>query len=216
MEKLEKLCIWYSEKFDDGWGWLLPYGQPEEHCATYGLVELHGETPDQAVMLNREYKASGEEWNYFLDCQRIKSDYLDEYTLASLCRTTVAYDTVTDEIIALDGLEIVRAFRWWDGHNMVWESLSEDDGMTEEVIEVLPDPVNIDRWDGQNMATWGMGHNGYIYRTPDPDKFVLVCRTRWEGGKDEAAVMTAAELRDWAKDYREEEVNSLLNLKEED
>lgn len=206
---MEKFYIWYSDRFDDGWGWLLPK-QPEAHCATYDMAQLHGVTPEMADELHEEYKVGEEYWEDFLSRKQIKHDWLADYTPADMCRDMVVYDAVTREIGTLDGLETFPTFSWWDGHNMVWESLSEDDGMTEEVIEVLPDPVNIDRWDGQNMATWGMGHNGYVYRTPDPDKFVLVCRTQWEGGKDEAAIMTAAELKEWAKDYREEEIKSIL------
>lgn len=207
---METLYIWYSDRFDEGWGWLLPE-QPEEHCATYDMAHLQDVTPEMAAELQEEYKASGEYWEEFLSRKKIEYDWLNEYTPADmLCRDMVVYDATTGEIGTFDGLDTFPAFSWWDGHNSVWESLSEDDGMAEEVIEVLPNPVNIDRWDGQNLTTWGTGHNGYIYRTPDPNKFVLVCRTQWQGGKDEATIMTAAELKEWAKDYREEEIKSIL------
>lgn len=51
---------------------------------------------------------------------------------------------------------------------------------------------NLDRWDGNNYSSGSLGHHKGLTRLSD-GRYVLIYGTQWEGGRDSAEVISAAQ-----------------------
>jgi|SRR5690554_2134137 len=224
--KLKKLYIWYSQDAEPKllpgddyhyptgpmFGWLLPE-QPQEMVYTGECVKLTGpriealdkQQEKSALSLQENYEKSNLDPEDFMEQEGISYEPMEAFSWPD---RTVVFDFETLSFGVLDDFETYPAINYWDGNNMVWATLGENEW--QEIIEVEDQGFNCDRWDGNNLTTGGTGLSLIVYRTKD-DRYLVIHGTSWQGEDDQATVFDKQDFLEYmTKINREKEARNII------
>ena len=117
----------------------------------------------------------------------------------------LVYDLYNNVFTNLSYCDELKIYRYHDGSN--WQTIELLDHMTETVLEVTDDYVNLDEWDGRNHTTGGIGEHQYIYKviTVDEkeveDTYLLNSWSQWQGSHETGQLLYSMET---VKDHIDE------------
>ncbi|PEK34098.1 hypothetical protein [Bacillus pseudomycoides] len=117
----------------------------------------------------------------------------------------LVYDSYNRMFSNLTYCDELKIYRYHDGSN--WQVVELREDMSETVLEVTEDYVNLDEWDGRNHTTGGIGEHQYIFKViiedgeEAEDTFLLKSWSQWQGSHPTGQLFDSIEA---VKDHIEE------------